>query len=249
MVLRKKLFLILFLIFFIGIIFAVDISSQFILPSPGSGPSGVVAGAYCPGMVGTVPCCTKGVEGSPGAQCFMAYSIEACETANGAIQNCVPQETQEIPTNEIVASLTPLNNTANKNTSRVILNDVTASGIANNVYVPNTYDCDDFAKDLEVYLQGLGYDATFTHIVKYNSTGQQTSIHAVTDIHLPNGWIAFIEPQTGKFINLDYDSDGVVELYSHPSSHPFGYHPTDDNVKITIYDSADAAISAGLTLD
>lgn len=240
---RKRLLSVLLFIFFSGVIFSVNISSQVVIPPLGS--------MSCPGMgdIGTISCCTKGVEGAPDAECFMTPSIEACEAANGAIQNCVPSEAQEIPTSEIVASLTPLNDTANKSVNRIILKDVADSGVAKKKYTTNTYDCDDFAKDLELYLQGLGYDATFTHIVKYNITGKQTSAHAVTDIHLPNGWIVFIEPQTGKLINLDFDGDGVVELYSHPSNHPMGYHPTDDNVKITIYDSADAAESAGLDMD
>ena len=122
---------------------------------------------------------------------------------------------------------------------------VAETGIPDNVYVKDTYDCDDFAGDLEIKLTALGYDATFTVYWCKEKNGTYTA-HALTDVHALDGTVVWIEPQTGKVADLDFDGDGTVETSTTHGSHR---KATDGNCRIEFYDSRAAAETAGVVMD
>jgi carbonic anhydrase/acetyltransferase-like protein (isoleucine patch superfamily) len=136
-----------------------------------------------------------------------------------------------------------------------------AGGLTNRIkdreYVTDTYDCDDFAGDMEKALQALGYDATFTvywrtvlnpkwrwWMDEEKTPKYITIAHALTDVHTDEG-IVWIEPQTGKVgVDLDFDGDGKTEYDTkHPGEN------TDDDGRIEVYDSRAAAEKAGVVMD
>ena len=101
--------------------------------------------------------------------------------------------------------------------------------IPQRTYVPEKYDCDDFARDMETMLEALGFDVsidliktwTFDHGIgelldsemKPYSTvtteGLRVSLHVINDLN--KGEIHF-EPQTGKEVELDLNDDGELEV-------------------------------------
>ena len=74
-------------------------------------------------------------------------------------------------------------------------------------YEEGLYDCDDFANDLEVALEDLGYEGTYTEICV--PTDSKATWHAITDIHF-DGQTYWVDGITGKQVNLDADGDGQV---------------------------------------
>ncbi|OGI12944.1 MAG: hypothetical protein A3I68_07315 [Candidatus Melainabacteria bacterium RIFCSPLOWO2_02_FULL_35_15] len=110
-------------------------------------------------------------------------------------------------------------------------------------YMAGTYDCDDFANDLERELDMAGYDSTFTLIWRDNGmTG-----HAVTDVHTADGGTIFVEPQDGMIINLDENMDGMVGFRD--NMHSEAIAPTEGGAEIEVYMDQDSAVMAGVTLD
>jgi hypothetical protein len=221
----------------------IDPSNQVILSNPvsyriGSGVFGVA-------------CCVEGVLNGPESNCVDGgVSINYCRlNAGGAVQQCIPHDTIQEPPSSNASNLTPGNVSASSSYIANLTNAIAMSNITGRTYTNTTYDCDDFADDLEQYLQGLGYNATYTQFVKY--VGNSSTIdyaHAIIDVHLPNGEIVWIEPQTGRIVNLDFDGDGTVEANVN-QAYVYGHHPTDDNAKIYVYDSAAAAAAAGAPRD
>nr|MCH9681780.1 hypothetical protein [Deltaproteobacteria bacterium] len=131
----------------------------------------------------------------------------------------------------------------------VVLDWVDGTGIPDREYSED-YDCDDFASDLEkafdAVLPGAG---TFTYIVcGYDEkTGKydDSTAHAITDVH-GGGAIGWIEPQTGEAADIDQNGDGQVTFGTDFSGWPT---PTDGDCFIAVFESAEAAEAAGLTLD
>ncbi|MDP1694069.1 MAG: hypothetical protein Q8L34_00855 [Candidatus Woesearchaeota archaeon] len=222
-----------------------SIASPFIMSNPMSYTLGQ-------GIVG-VACCTEGVIGSSTAECIAeGVSINYCRlTTGGAVQNCIPDEPHNASLGFNISNVVPAVNTT---LIDGVMRDVINSSISNRSYVPrsanvtNPYICHHFANDLETFLTGRGYHATFTHFMQFDNNNQTINDHALTDVHFPDGTIIFIEPQTGKLVNLDIDGDGRVEARMYPGTHQNGYHPTDDNAKITVYESKAAAVAAGLNM-
>lgn len=120
-------------------------------------------------------------------------------------------------------------------------------------YVEETYDCDDYAGDLERALTAMGYDATFTFIIVYVENPKWTAEnaawtakmiededqnHCVTDVHSPQG-VVWIEPQSGEIISLDQDGDGKVG-----TANAAGTAMTEGNTRVEVYDSQAAAEAA-----
>ena len=147
---------------------------------------------------------------------------------------------------------------------QTLLNKIRLSGILNKdwgafygqpgrPYTPTTYDCDDFATDFQLIFGGLGgYDTTFTvYWCAPPFTYPRSAGHAVNDVHAPDGTVAFIDPQSGQQINLDFDGDGVVGAGT--TNRPFdpatGAWRTDDNCRIETYTSRQAAEAAGVVMD
>ena len=137
----------------------------------------------------------------------------------------------------------------------------TAAGpIKDRTYVRTTYDCDDFAGDMEEALTARGYTATFTVYYCWDSIfeGEPDAwrmpweykpsllrAHAVTDIH-QDGRVIWLEPQTGQLgIKLDFDNDGRTEYATNHNSRAL----TDGNYRIEVYPSRAAAVRAGVVLD
>ncbi len=136
----------------------------------------------------------------------------------------------------------------------------TAGPIKDRTYVRTTYDCDDFADDMEVALTAKGYTATFTVYYCWDSifegepdawrmpweyTPSLLRGHAVTDIH-HGGRVIWLEPQNGQVgIKLDFDNDGRTEYATNHNSRAL----TDGNYRIEVYPSRAAAERAGVVLD
>ncbi len=180
--------------------------------------------------------------------CFSSI-IKDCRLQGGAVMECLDQE-------ERIRDVTVSNKTnfapANLSTNGVLTNlskNVNASGVHLGTYNAS-HDCDDFADELEIFLTGLGYNATFTAYWCYGGPGNPPAIaHAITDVHLSGGKIVFIEPQTGMFANLDFDGDGIVEVNNGGYTPGQGQGTTDDNCKISVFDNKAAAIAAGAPVD
>ncbi|MEZ4463141.1 MAG: hypothetical protein R3F43_01135 [bacterium] len=134
---------------------------------------------------------------------------------------------------------------------------VRSLGIHENEYEADTYDCDDFAADLEEAIEDAGVAAglegvgTFTYVACDLVDGNYQHAHALTDVHL-FGQIFWVEPQTAQIANLDSNGDGVVSYVTDFSSYPT---PTEANADphkacfVAVFDSAEAAVAAGLVLD
>lgn len=218
-------------------------SQQFTFSNP-------ISFAICTGVVGN-SCCTQGVLGSPDAQCIDGgVSVDYCRlTTGGAVQTCIPDEPQNASLGLNISTLVPANlTTVNTTLINNVLRDVANSNISSNNYTPGRYICHHFADDLEQYLQNHGYNATFTHFMQFDNNNRTINDHALTDVHFGDGSILFIEPQTGRIVDLDIDRDGHVGARMYPPMHQNGYHPTDDNAKITVYESKAAAVAAGLNM-
>jgi hypothetical protein len=78
-------------------------------------------------------------------------------------------------------------------------------------YNKDTHDCDDFADELEKALDKEGETvATFTLLWRWDALAEVwTDAHAITDVHEGDKTV-WIEPQTGKRVELDRDGDGKV---------------------------------------
>ena len=110
------------------------------------------------------------------------------------------------------------------------------------------YTCMNFTHDLERNLTAAGYNATFTVLWCYGPPppgSPPATAHAVTDVHLADGRTVWIEPQTGRIINMDMDGDGVVET-NNVFVAGSAISPTDDNCEIYIFDDRAAAQAAGV---
>src|SRR3989344_4364984 len=191
-------------------------------------------------------------------------TIENCRAEGGVIGECIGligELTMEEPAAGINVTFAPSNISATGPLADFIGNltrNIRASGVHNNTYNATIYDCDDFAHDLERNLTTQGYNATYTLIgcaaggpvSGYNFATGYPAFHAITDIHAPDGTILFIEPQTGRIVNVDFDGDGQVEARS--GEYVFGMtgaQLTDDNCKIHIFEDSNSAAAAGAPRD
>jgi len=95
--------------------------------------------------------------------------------------------------------------------------DLAANNISEKAWVPGTYDCDDFARDLEDDLEALGYNVTIKLVYwwAWNGTAWVWNGHAVVNVHLDGGVVVTIEPQNDQDVTAVYDGDGdgTVETY------------------------------------
>lgn len=194
-----------------------------------------------------ITCSIEGVD-------FFSTTIEACGEIGGAVQECVPPakdrgEGEGKPSTSASQNHTetdPLGPEEGWLTN--LSNAVTASGIANaSRYSRGTYTCVNFAHDMQVYLNGLGYTTSFTIFYKKDArTGKINTGHAVVDVHAPDGTVVFLEPQNGDYLNLDFDGDGGIEVATGHASGPTSTWPmTDDDVRIEVYKDKAAAKKAG----
>lgn len=196
---------------------------------------------------------------------WVATSIRRCRGLNGAIRGYVPQVALSgfgvpLVSYTLATKQVPQSNGGGQGSQ--LGQDVDASGVAESnggqPYTPTTHDCDDFADDLEQYLQDQGYNATFTCLWTANSehewynwlwTPEFSSGHCMTDVHNDDGTTTWIEAQwsdaegaVGQ--NLDADGDGMVGVSDGPGS-----DTTEGNLRIEVYGSAAEAEAAGVNLD
>lgn len=122
---------------------------------------------------------------------------------------------------------------------------VNMSTVPDMTYVPTTYDCDDFASDLEIELDMQGYDASFT--ILYRNDGMAVTGHAVTDVHTTSGEIIFVEPQNGMIIDLDEDGDGIIGFNN--DMHNMTFMATEGMSHIEVYMDLNGAVTAGAPID
>lgn len=226
---------------------AVGIINQFTNQITLSNPVSFEVGR---GITG-VSCCVQGVLNGPGSQCIPnGVSVNYCRlNTRGAVQSCIPFDTTIDPPPANASNLVPSNISLGSSFMTNLTTSMNVSNITRRIYNATAYDCDDFADDMERWLQTHGYNATYTQFVKYLGNSSTVDyVHAVIDVHLPGGSIIWIEPQTGEVINLDFDGDGRVEANVN-SPYVNGHHPTDDNAKIYVYDSAATAAANGAPRD
>ncbi len=176
-------------------------------------------------------------------ECFQS-TIDSCRDQGGAVMQCVPPKIADRV--KPGANITLNQTNTSSEFARNVTRDANNTGIPGKKYNATSYDCDDFADDMERNLTALGYNATFTVYWCYNSAGATTTAHAITDVHAPDGTIIFIEPQRARIVNLDFDGDGVVEYRTH---HSEPRQDTDDRCEIEVYDSKAAAVAAGVNMD
>lgn len=173
-------------------------------------------------------------------------TLSECKEQERFVANCILRLSYTTSTLYTLVNFTIINESANAQWLSNLTTAVNQSGIPAKNYTPGTYDCDDFADDLEKNLTGKGYNATFTVYWCYDENGTNTLSHAVTDVHAPDGSLIFIEPQTGEIIDLDFDGDGTVETRD---SHPVNITYTDDDCEIEVYGSRSEAVDAGVVMD
>lgn len=141
---------------------------------------------------------------------------------------------------------TATGNTSSSGSFITMLQDVLSmSTVPSMEYPPDgSYDCDDFAHDLERELNMAGFNSTFTAIWRNRGmTG-----HAVTDVHpASSSGIIFIEPQNGMIINLDENMDGMVS-YS-DNMHSMTFMATEGMSHIEVYMTRADAAMAGVPID
>lgn len=203
--------------------------------------------------------CSELVEGSP------VSSPSACEAAGGWIYGYVPlpevYSARSVAPGERVEPLDPDSLPAELAGLQA---DVDSAGsgdpegpIDGRTYTDDTYDCDDFASDLEEALTAQGYEATMTCYWCYEdnpdhtwynwlwtSETVNTSAHCLTDVHA-DGRLIWIEPQTGEVgVDLDFDGDGRVEYIE-----THGGGNTDDDCRIEVYADRRAGEDAGIDYD
>jgi hypothetical protein len=180
--------------------------------------------------------------------CIDQFEVSECHDTGGIVNQCImPEKTGKVaPT--VNVSVRRANRTALSGFLQNLTDAVDSTGVNNTPYNATTYDCDDFANDLERNLTALGYNATYTVYWCYNALGATTTAHAVTDVHAPDGSIIFIEPQSGRIINndLDFDNDGNVEYRTHHSN---PRSDTDDMCEIEVFEDVAAATAAGAPRD
>ena len=193
-------------------------------------------------------------------------TIDLCRNIGGVIGECLGINEFVItggdPSPEANVSLRPTNTSVTTGPLaefiRNLTRDVGTTGVNNTRYNATSYDCDDFAHDLERNLTVLGYNATYTLIgcaaggptSGYNFATGYPAFHAITDVHAPDGTIIFIEPQSGRIVNIDFDGDGQVEGRS--GEYVYGMGPaqlTDNNCKIHIFEDTAGAAAVGAPRD
>jgi hypothetical protein len=189
-------------------------------------------------------CCLSGLMGG---ECFQAESIEGCRIDGGAVMNCLPDEVEgDVPVS-VLGNYTSVPVNANDVNITDLIRNVTETGINNTRYVNGSYECADFSGDLEGNLTARGYNATFTAFWCYGGAGNPApTAHAVVDVHLDDGRTVWIEPQTGRIINMDMDGDGNVEVNNGAYTPGRNMGQTDDNCKISVFESRAAANAAGV---
>ncbi|MCB9547786.1 MAG: hypothetical protein H6706_18340 [Myxococcales bacterium] len=190
--------------------------------------------------------------GAPGAAC----------DADDVIVRCPPRQVRPAaPAERVVHTGTAGRPTIPRFLPRDLLERflewVRSLGIHENEYEEDTYDCDDFAADLEEAIEDAGAEAglpgvgTFTYVACDLVDGQYQEAHALTDVHLL-GQIFWVEPQTAQIANLDSNGDGKVSFVTDLSSYPTPTEAHADPHKacfVAVFESADAAEAAGLVLD
>lgn len=109
------------------------------------------------------------------------------------------------------------------------------------------YDCDDFANDLQMELQGQGFNSTFTTFWRRDMADMLVG-HAVTDVHpTTSGGIVFVEPQNGMVIDLDESMDGMVTFSD--GMHSMTFMANEGMSQIEVYMDRDSAAMAGVPID
>ncbi|MEK6952224.1 MAG: hypothetical protein AABX29_04355 [Nanoarchaeota archaeon] len=195
-------------------------------------------------------CCAEGLNG----ECFLADTIESCRARGWAVMDCMPPlNANDLPTitdfrnethNPFNTSNPPYN--ASDPLFVSLANNVTASGVNNTAYVPGSYECANFAGDLEANLTARGYNATFTAYWCHGGPGNPPpTAHAITDVHLSDGRLVWIEPQTNRMINMDMDGDGIVEYNNNAFTNSVAV-TTDDNCQISVWENRAQASAAGV---
>jgi len=121
---------------------------------------------------------------------------------------------------------------------------INMSSVPGMTYMASTYDCDDFANDLQQELSMAGFNSTFTATWRNNGMNG----HAVTDVHpTTSSGIIFIEPQNGMVINLDENMDGMVGYRD--GMHSMAIMTTEGMSEIEVYMTRADAAMAGVPID
>ncbi|GEM_PF-4656802 len=201
---------------------------------------------------GSTVCCTQGVYGHPDATCFSTINAQQCRLQGGAIQHCTPFDNDTSVSSGTLIPIPVGVNPEDHPSLATLPQDIAESGVASMTYTPVTNDCDDFATDLEQFLEWQkGYNAGYAHFVVYDEITQEPLYAHTAVTVLIDGALGavFIEPQTGRYISLDFDDNLFFTVFASPFPYIQGYWPTEPNVKISFYDNQAFANAAGVPSD
>jgi len=197
----------------------------------------------------TFECCRGSEIGDPIiGECFQT-TIAECQAQGGAVMECgnIGNEIEGDSVPAELRNLTIVRFNASDSALVNLTRDAISTGVNNTTYSLGVYDCRHFAHDLERNLTALGHNATWTAFWCYGGLGNPPPrAHAVTDVHLPDGRTVFIEPQSNRILNLDFDGDGVVEVNNNGYTPGANMGQTDDNCKISVFEDRASAAAAGV---
>ncbi len=269
----------------IFLIFIIVLSSVLVVdgfkrrgPRGGGGSGGGGDGGNSSGPL--VYCCTYGIYGwSPycfdttTAECIALDGAFTCLDAVNASISTTIAATGTTATSIYIATPTqdlipyPIN--INDTFIVKLIDDALKSGIGNRIYNPGPsgtiYICDNFADDLQQYLNktldsnGVPYNVTFTVVHTYTWHAWQRDLallqtegkgHCYVDVH-KNGKVLFIEAQRTEngdiriFANLDYTGNGKVTAHVDQTMQNHNDERTEIYKQINIYKSKAKAKSYG----
>jgi hypothetical protein len=142
-------------------------------------------------------------------------SAEVCDEYGGAMSSLVLEDPEVDTTEEAYTLQTRGIRVPDGWAADAAANGTASTGLGGtNPFVPNTHDCDDFAKEFEDAIEADGHDATITIIWTFDKKTCTKPIggHAVNDFHDSDGRIGFWEPQHNVQINLDLNGDGKATI-------------------------------------
>lgn len=195
-----------------------------------------------------------------------SMTVSQCQAQGGAIRGTIPpppdptvdaaRSSFEVQEKQIVQGTVQGQQLGQLN------NDVDNSHVAvangGQPYSDPAHDCDDFADELERYLEAHGWNATFTcywdlnpEYTWYNAlwTDKWINGHCLTDVHLADGSYVWIEAQRSSRggavgVNLDSNGDGTVGVGT-----TSGNSATEGNRRIEVYGSRAEGERAGNRFD
>lgn len=129
-----------------------------------------------------------------------------------------------------------------------LLQIVQMSDVVRREYMKGEYECEDFARDLQDFLEKNGYEGRtrFILIYKFNLLARKwfDKSHAMVGVLLRSGKMVFINGEGGETDALDQDNDRRVGYHVTP-----GTSFTEKAWRIELYLNFSEAVAAGVTMN